>query len=213
MLKAKADVRPWNHKHVYRIYCQLGLNIRTKPRKRIPKGEAKILMQPIYSNMCWSVDFMSDVLSYGYKFRTFNVIDDYNREGLLVEPGTSLPANKVIMLLDQVALRRGYPDMIRTDNGPEFRSAIFRSWALKHKILLHYIQPGKPAQNGFIERFNRTYREEVLDMNLFNSLIEAKEITIEWLRIYNNDRPHESLGGLAPISFAEKRNRLLTMQG
>jgi putative transposase len=127
MLKAKTDTKTWNHKHVYRIYCELGLNIRVKPRKRMPKGEAKMLTQPIYSNMCWSIDFMSDVLSYGYKFRTFNVIDDYNREGLLVMPGSSLPANKVTMLLDQVALTRGYPVMIRVDNGPEFRSTVFRA--------------------------------------------------------------------------------------
>lgn len=154
---------------------------------------------------------MSDVLSYGYKFRTFNVIDDYNREGLLVEPSTSLPANKVIVLLNQIAAIRGcYPNMIRVDNGPEFKSTIFKSWAIKHRILIHYIQPGKPAQNGFIERFNRTYREDVLDMNLFNSLIEVKEITNDRLASYNNDRPHESLNGLPPIVFAKKRNELLT---
>jgi len=209
MLKAKLDNKPWNHKRVYRIYCDLGLNIRIKPRKRTPKGEAKVLVQPIVSNICWSVDFMSDVLVCGDKFRTFNVIDDYNREGLLVEPGRSLPSSKIIKLLDQIALTRGYPDMIRADNGPEFRSVLFRLWALKHKILIHYIQPGKPAQNGFIERFNRTYREEVLDMNLFSNLIEAREITTDWLKEYNNERPHESLDGLAPISFAERRREFV----
>lgn len=209
MLKAKADGKPWNHKRVYRVYGGLGLNIRIKPRKRIPKGEAKMLTQPICPNMCWSADFMSDVLSYGYTFRTFNVIDDYNREGLLVEPGSSLPASRIVGLLDQIALVRGYPEMIRVDNGPEFRSIIFRSWALKHKILIHYIQPGKPAQNGFIERFNRTYREDVLDMNLFNSLSEVKEITDKWLKSYNNGRPHESLNGLAPVVFAQQRKEAL----
>jgi putative transposase len=107
MLKAKADDKCWNHKRVYRIYCRLGLNIRIKPRKRIPKGEAKMLIQPIYPNICWSADFMSDVLFCGRKFRTFNVIDDYNREGLLAEPGASLPANKITMLIDQIALISG----------------------------------------------------------------------------------------------------------
>lgn len=212
MLKAKADNKPWNHKRVYRIYCSLGLNIRIKPRKRIPKGEAKVLVQPTAPNICWSVDFMSDVLVCGDKFRTFNVIDDYNREGLLIEAGTSLPSNKIIRLLDQLALTRGYPDMIRADNGPEFRSSLFRSWALKHKILIHYIQPGKPAQNGFIERFNRTYREEVLDMNLFSNLIEAREISVEWLKDYNNERPHESLCGLAPVDFAKRRELSLKLE-
>lgn len=208
MLKAKVDNKPWNHKRVYRIYCDLGLNIRVKPRKRIPKGEAKVLVQPIAPNICWSVDFMSDALVCGDKFRTFNVIDDYNRECLLIKPDNSLPSSKIIKLLDKIALTRGYPSMMRMDNGPEFRSALFRSWALKRKILIHYIQPGKPAQNGFIERFNRTYREEVLDMNLFSNLIEAREITIEWLKDYNNERPHESLDGLAPVDFAERRREL-----
>ena len=118
------DGNPWNHKRVYRIYCELGLNIRVKPRKRIPKGEAKTLTQPLYSNICWSADFMSDVLSCGYKFRTFNVIDDYNREGLLVEPGSSLPSSKITWLLDQIALVRGYPEIIRVDNVLTLKSTI-----------------------------------------------------------------------------------------
>ncbi len=211
MLKAKLEEKPWNHKRVYRIYCKLGLNIRIKPRKRIPKGEAKMLFQPVSSNVCWSADFMSDVLLCGDKFRTFNVIDDYNREGILVEPSTSLPANRITNLLDQKAALIGYPDIIRVDNGPEFRSSTFKNWAIKQGVLINYIQPGKPAQNGFIERFNRTYREEVLDMNLFNNLQEVKEITNEWLKEYNNDRPHESLKGLAPVGFAKKHKELLTM--
>ena len=213
MLKIKNDNHPWNHKRVYRIYCELGLNIKVKPRKRIPKGEAKMLIQPIQPNLCWSIDFMSDVLISRRKFRTLNVIDDYNREALLVEARFSLPGYKVICLLDDLAEERGYPEMIRVDNGPEFRSVIFKEWAAKHHILIHYIQPGKPAQNGFVERFNRTYREDVLDMNLFSYLEEVKCITAEWLRSYNQDRPHESLGGLAPASFAEKRNQKLTNQG
>jgi len=210
MLKTKADEKRWNHKRVYRIYCELGLNIRIKPRKRIPKGEMKMLIQPIYSNKCWSLDFMSDALRCGRKFRTLNVIDDYNREGLCIAVGFALPAIKVTHYLDQIAVVRGYPDMIRVDNGPEFRSIVFKQWAEQHRILIHYIQPGKPAQNGFIERFNRTYREDVLDMNLFNDIREIKYITNNWLRTYNEDRPHESLNGLAPIVFARKRANNLT---
>ena len=144
------------------------------------------------------------------EIESINVIDDYNREGLLVEPGTSLPASRITNLLDQKAVFKGSPDMIRVDNGPELRSSTFINWAQKHNILIQYIQPGKPAQNGFIEGFNRTYREEVLDMNLFNNLAEVKEITKIWLEKYNNARPHESLNGLAPIGFAKKREELLT---
>jgi putative transposase len=117
MLKIKMDKQPWNHKRVYRIYCEIGLNIRVKPRKRIPKGEAKVINQPITSNVCWSIDFMSDVLSTGQKFRTINAVDDYNRECLLIEPSYSLPSSRVTELLDTVAAKRGYPEMIRVDNG------------------------------------------------------------------------------------------------
>lgn len=206
MQKLKMDGKPWNHKRVHRIYCELGLNIRIKPRKRIPKGEAKTLVQPISENVCWSIDFMSDALMDGRRFRTFNVLDDYNREALLIEPGFSLPSVRVTQLLDQVAVNRDcYPEMIRVDNGPEFISETIKSWAQEHNIILHHIQPGKPAQNAFIERFNRTYREDILDMNLFQNLQEVRDITRPWIDIYNNERPHESLAGLSPSLFAQKR--------
>ena len=213
ILKANNDSKPWNHKRVHRIYCQLGLNIRVKPRKRIPKGEAKILKQPIFSNVCWSMDFMTDVLSNGQKFRTLNVIDDYNRQALLIEPSYSLPTQKVTQLVDQIAIKKGYPREIRVDNGPEFAAIAFKRWAALHKIEINYIQPGKPAQNGFIVRFNRTYRDAVLDMNLFNNLQEVKDITADWLKIYNYERPHESLAGLPPCQFATWRDNMATTTG
>lgn len=190
-----------NHKRVYRIYCELKLNIRIKPRKRIPKGKAKMLMQPNRINICWSIDFMSDALISGVKFRTLNVIDDCNREALLISAGFSINAKKLTEHLDQIAVIRGYPDMIRNDNGPEFISKHFKKWAQKNKILLHHIQPGKPAQNAYIERFNRTYREDVLDMNLFGSVTEVNIITKEWINFYNTKRPHEALGDKTPTEF------------
>ncbi|MGE0207411.1 MAG: integrase core domain-containing protein, partial [Candidatus Babeliales bacterium] len=107
----------------------------------------------------------------------------------------------------------GYPSYIRIDHGPEFESGQFKAWAKEHHIILDYIQPGKPAHNGFIERFNRTYREEVLGMNLFNDLAEVKRITQAWIKQYNYERPHESLAGLAPIVFAKKRQSNLMYQG
>ena len=152
---------------------------------------------------------MSDVLSHGTKFRTLNVIDDYNREGLLFETSYSLPAVRVTQLLDQLAIVRGYPEMIRVDHGPEFESNKFKIWASERHILIHFIQPGKPAQNGFVERFNRTYREDVLDMNLFCSLREVKLFIREWLTMYNVDRPHEPLASLVPAQFARRREQIL----
>jgi putative transposase len=209
MLKIRNEKKGWNHKRVHRIYCQQGLNIRIKPRKKIPKGEAKALLQTIQPNISWSMDFMSDALYDGRKLRIFNVIDDYNREALMVEPSYSLPANKVTHLLDVIASVRCYPEMIRVDNGTEFTSIVFRRWAAKHNILVHYIQPGKPSQNGFIERFNRTFREDVLDMNWFTHLQEVRDIARDWMKTYNQDRPHESLAGLAPMVFAMQRQEKL----
>ena len=117
----------------------------------------------------------------------------------------SLPAQRVTHYLDEIALTRGYPDMIRVDNGPEFLSKHFNKWAKKHQILIHHIQPGKPAQNGFIERFNRTYREDILDSYLFDSLTEVKQITQQWMINYNQERPHESLNNLSPLDFSHAR--------
>jgi len=192
----------WNHKKVRRVYCELRLNLRKKPKKRLPYRTGQILLQPLKANYCWSIDFMSDALACGQKLRTFNVIDDFNREGLGVLVGRSLPSKRVTNYLDWIAVNRGYPEIIRCDNGPEFISREFLEWAQKHGIIIQHIEPGKPSQNAFIERFNRTYREEVLDINLFFTINEAQAISDEWLGNYNNYRPHESLKNLAPIEFA-----------
>ena len=178
------------------------LNKRVKPKKRLPARNAVALVQPIKSNVCWSIDFMCDVLSNGRRFRTLNIIDDYNREAILIKPGMSLPATYVTRFIDQVASTRGYPNIIRVDNGPEFISNIFKKWADQNNIFIQYIQPGKPAQNSFIERFNRTYREDILDMYIFENISEVSEITNKWVRFYNSERPHESLGNRTPSGYA-----------
>jgi len=147
------------------------------------------------------MDFMSDALLDGQRFRTLNIIDDYNREALAIELDTSLPALRVIRVLDQIADWHGSPARIRIDNGPEFISGILMSWAQDHGVVLDFIQPGKPAQNAYIERFNRTYREEVLDFYLFHSLNEVREITRRWISSYNQERPHDALGGLTPVAY------------
>lgn len=191
----------WNHKRVYRVYCDMRLNLRRKPKKRLPSREKIALAQPGRMNMSWSMDFMSDALINGRRFRTVNVIDDCNREALGIKANVSLPAKRVIEFLDLIACQHGYPLQLRLDNGPENISRDMAAWAKKHGIHIHYIQPGKPAQNAYIERFNRTYREEVLDMYLFRNIAAVQAITDKWLREYNNDRPHESLGNLTPKGF------------
>jgi putative transposase len=193
---------PWNHKRVRRVYREIGLNIRIKPKRRLPSREPQPLVQPERANESWSVDFMSDALVTGRTFRTFNIIDDFNREALWIEVDTSLPAERVIRVFDILATWRGYPRQIRSDNGPELLSGRVELWAEKHGVELAYIQPGKPAQNAYIERFNRTYREEVLDLYLFEDLAEVRQITERWLEEYNAIRPHDALGGLTPYAYA-----------
>ncbi|PMG45077.1 transposase [Shewanella sp. 10N.286.52.B9] len=196
----------WNHKRVYRVYCGLKLNLRRKGKKRLPSREPEPLAVPVKANDCWSMDFMSDNLFSGKSFRTFNVIDDYHREALAIEVDSSLPAQRVIRVLDRIAAYRGYPKRLRQDNGPEFISHALEIWAEQHGIKLDFIKPGKPTQNAFIERFNRTYRNEVLDCYLFNSLTEVREITDSWLEEYNYDRPHELLNNLPPKLY-ERLNK------
>jgi putative transposase len=194
---------PWNRKRVYRLYRTCGLNLKKKPKKRIAPRTALTLIQPQKLNECWSLDFMSDALRNGQRFRTANVIiDDANREGLSIQVALSLPALHMVRWLDNVAAWRRYPKQIRVDNGPGNLAFIFRQWAQQHGIELLYIQPGKPAQNAFIERFNRSYREEVLDMYLFDSIAQVQQLTDQWLLHYNGQRPHEALGNRTPLQAA-----------
>jgi len=195
----------WNHKRVYRVYCELKLNLRRKPKKRLAPREKIMLVQPEKLNISWSLDYMSDALMHGQRFRTVNVLDDCNREALGIKASCSLPTKQVTLFLDQIANRRGYPLQLRLDNGPENISREMLAWAKEHGVHIHYIQPGKPAQNAYIERFNRTYREEVLSMYLFKNITEVQRITDQWLLEYNGERPHESLGHLTPWAFAEKK--------
>ena len=172
----------WNHKRVYRVYCALKLNLRRKGKKRLPSRHPEKLVVPAAANVCWSVDFMSDVLMNGQRFRTFNVLDDFNREVLAIEVDTTLPAARVVRVLDRVVAWRGCPEKLRMDNGPEFVSVALADWAEKHGVKLEFIQPGKPTQNSYVERFNRTFRHEVLDFYVFGRLSEVREIVEDWLK-------------------------------
>lgn len=145
---------------------------------------------------------MSDVLLSGQRFRTLNLIDDYNREALWIEVDTSLPSHRVVRVLERVAHWRGYPRRIRIDNGPEFISTALMEWGQQHQVLLDFIQPGQPSQNAYTERFNRTYREDILDLYLFQSLKEVRRLTQQWISTYNQDRPHDALGSQSPAAFA-----------
>ena len=148
----------WNHKRVYRIYRELELNMRIKPKKRLLREKPETLAVPTAINECWSMDFMHDQLEDGRNYRLLNVLDDFNREGLAIEVDLSLPAARVVRTLEQIIEWRGKPKQIRCDNGPEYISKLLQNWADKNQIQLVFIQPGNPQQNAYIERYNRTVR-------------------------------------------------------
>ena len=193
----------WNHKKVYRVYKMLKMHKRRKMRRRLPTRDRKPLLQPANINSSWSMDFMSDSLACGRKVRTFNVLDDCSREILAIEIASSIPAERVVRTLDRLLEWRGRPTMIRVDNGPEFTGHCFTKWADDNMIAIQFIQPGKPMQNGFIERFNGTYRKEVLDAYLFTELDEIITVTEQWIKEYNEHRPHESLGNKTPAEWSK----------
>jgi putative transposase len=194
----------WNHKRVYRVYTLMRLNLRNKRRKRIPVPVKEPLLRPIRPNVTWSIDFMHDTLECGRKIRSLNIIDDFNREVLRISIDSSMPATRVIREIKQVIDWRGCPERIRVDNGPEFIAHKLKEWAASSSIGITYIQPGKPTQNSLIERFNRTFRQEVLDSFLFKNLKDLRKFANAWIWIYNNERPHQGLNYLTPHEFLLK---------
>lgn len=196
--KLRLEGYPWNHKRVHRVYCALGLNKRRHLKKRLPKRKKQKIEAPKRPNECWALDFTSDTLSSGQSFRTLNVIDEFNREALGIEVDTSLPSERVVRTLDRIVQERGKPQGIRMDNGPELISSVMSEWAEKQKVELRFIQPGKPIQNPFVERFNGTFRFEFLSPNLFEDLEQVRESSWQWIIEYNEERPHQALNGITP---------------
>lgn len=188
----------WNRKRVLRVYRNMKLSMRRKRKRPLPPRKCTPLEEQTQPNEVWSIDFMSDSLTDGRRIRVFNVIDDYNREALMTKVGISFPAQRVTRLLNQLLEERGKPKYIRSDNGTEFIANDFKGWADYHNIEVIYIQPGKPTQNAYVERFNKSFRRGVLNAYLFNTIAQAQEKADTWTYDYNHYHPHKSLGRKTP---------------
>ncbi len=188
----------WNHKRVERIYRKMGLSKRRRKKRRIPNPEKRPLVRPDLKNQIWSMDFVEDRLENGRKIRTLNIIDDYNREAIAMEVSFSFPAEHVIEVLRQCIEWRGKPKRIRSDNGTEFIAIKTQTFFSNTDIEHIPRQKGKPMQNGYVERFNRSYREGVLDAYILTNIHQAREETAVWMEDYNNNHPHDSLDDQTP---------------
>jgi putative transposase len=193
-----------NHKKVLRLYREEGLLVRTKRRRKVACQTRLELPKPSRLNERWAMDFMMDELKDGRRLRIFNVIDCHSREALVTQAEPSFPAAKVTAALDRLIFERGVPEAITCDNGTEFTSRHFDAWAYDHGIILDFIRPGRPVENGTIESFNGRLRDECLSQHWFASLAEAREILQAWKKDYNEVRPHSSLGDRTPKEVAER---------
>jgi len=190
-----------NAKRIYRLYREEGVGVRRRKRKRIGAVERQPLTTPSGANQRWSMDFVSDALSDGRKFRSLNIVDDYNRECVAAEVDTSIPGSRVVRVLEALRERRGLPEVLVTDNGPEFAGQALDVWVRQQSVKRHCIEPGKPVQNAFIESFNGKMRDECLNEHWFVSLTEARQRIESWRQDYNEVRPHSSLGNRTPHEF------------
>ena len=190
-----------NHKRVWRLYKQLGLAVRRKTRKRASQAPREALPAAESLGDCWSMDFLSDTLTDGRGLRVFAVVDDHSKLCPALECDISLPARRVLRILDRAVELHGKPRRIRTDNGPEFTSKAFDEWCYEHGIEHHTIRPGRPVENAFAESFNSRVRDELLNQHCFTSVRHAQDLIDDWLADYNQVRPHTALGGLSPAAF------------
>src|SRR5690606_1939511 len=193
-----------NHKKVYRLYREANLAVRRRKKARRPVSERLPLLPADAPNAVWSMDFVSDALANGRRLKCLTVADDFNCEALHIEVDTSISSTRPVRIFEQLKRDHGLPQVLRTDNGPEFLGEAFVQWAKLNGMAIRYIQPGKPNQNAYIERFNRTFREEVLDQHLFTRLDDVREAAYWWMLEYNEERPHDSLGDLTPAEYRQR---------
>ena len=192
-----------NRKRTYRLYRDAGLAVRRRKRKRIGLFERKPLPKPSAVNRSWSMDFVSDGLCDGRRLRVLAIVDDYSRECLVLEVDTSITGKRVVAVLERLADLRGLPLSITVDHGPEFEGQVLDAWAYQRGVRLSFIRPGKPVENAYIESFNGRFRDECLNEHWFLTMAHARRVIESWRIEYNTERPHSSLGNLAPEVFAK----------
>jgi putative transposase len=190
-----------NPKRVHRLYREEGLQVRRRRRKRVSRVRVPLPV-PSRPNEEWSIDFMRDTLGDAKAFRTFNVVDDLTRECPAIEVAKSIPGARVVRVLESIAAERGYPQRLVMDNGPELAGQALDEWAYEHGVELHFIRPGRPVENAYIESFNGKFRDECLNEHWFSTIEDARLTIEEWRRDYNEQRPHSSLGDLPPREYA-----------
>ena len=196
-----------NHKRVYRLYSAAGLAVRKRKKAIRVVNERTPLQAAHRLNQVWSMDFVSDSLANGRRLKCLTVADDFSHECVDIAVDYGISGAYVTRLLDRAACFRGYPEAVRTDNGPEFTSRAFMAWAEQHGVRHWLIEPGRPMQNGYIESFNGKFRDECLNEHWFQTLGQAREAISAWRRDYNEVRPHSSIGRIAPARFAERHRR------
>lgn len=199
-----------NYKRVERLYAQMGLSIRKRPKKKLRDHLRLVLPEPQKPNDIWSMDFVTERLFDQRRFRCFNIVDDFTRENIVMHPDRSIKSDKLIRIFERLKLTRGLPKMIVCDNGPEFISQNLDMWAYHNKVELKFIQPGKPTQNAYIESFNGKFRDECLNQHWFLNLDHAKSEIEAWRKDYNENRPHSSLRYKTPVEFAKEFGVKLT---
>lgn len=204
MLLKRAGVKV-NHKKVLRLYREEGLRVRKSKRKRVCQNRDYTPSTPTKPNQIWAMDFVHDRLDDSRPFRSLTIVDQFTKESPAIEVDFSLPGPRVVRVLDWLAETRGLPEEIYIDNGPEFSGVALDRWAWKNQVRLHFIQPGKPIQNCYIESFNSRFRDECLNQHVFHHLAEARDLIEMWRDDYNRLRPHSSLNGLTPEEFAREQ--------
>ena len=203
--KIRLEGLKWNRKRVLRVYRAMRLVFRRKLKRRLPQRIKQPLEAAQHVNYSYSMDFVSDALANGRRVRVLNVMDDFTRECLAAYADYSIPAWKVVMVLDQIVEERGKPAKIRVDNGPEFISKELKNWCIINQVALQFIQPGKPMQNGYVERLNRTFREDVLNAYQFETLEQLRILCDEWVYDYNYLKPHSAHKGMVPAMIAREQ--------